>query len=115
MDSRDSLIAVGESCRVGLTIFAGPQQDSRWDEQIDLIRRTGAQYEDRAWYLWLDGPTLTEPRLADLWRAVVEYGTTVRINVIEAPESGPSGDPPARSRQRTTPKRRLPWQRASET
>jgi uncharacterized protein RhaS with RHS repeats len=109
MDNRDSVVVVGEGCRVGLTIFAAPQRDSRWDEQLDLIRRTGAQYEDRSWHLWLDGPTLTEAHLADLWRAVVEYGTTVRINSVEAPGPGPPANPPANARQGAARKRRLPW------
>lgn len=66
-------------------VSAQTKDDWDWDCQLALIRSTGATFhDDKAWYLRVDGPSLTTDRLLPLWRAVAEYGTSVRIERIDA-------------------------------
>lgn len=79
---------IANDCDIQLAITAGKQPELLWERQLDLLRSTKATFEDGAWYLWTDGSSLTAPKLEPLWRAVLEYGASVRIDAIK-PRSTP--------------------------
>lgn len=84
MTNLDQPIPVDGDCAVRLRIGSARQNDDhRWNQQLSLIKSTGAVFDNGAWYLWIDQPTLSTPQLEPLWRAVTEYGTHIRIDRIK--------------------------------
>jgi hypothetical protein len=83
MTDADAVVSIDWDCRVLLAITSNAQPEDRWEQQLELLRSTGARFDDGTWYVWLDGSTLTAPHLAPLWRAAVEYGAGVRIDAIK--------------------------------
>lgn len=85
MNQSDTPIPLESGCAVRLSIALAPDRGGEWDRQLELIKSTGAEYEDYAWYLWIDEPVLTARHLEPLWRSVAEYGTSVKIDRIKPP------------------------------
>lgn len=83
MTNTDIAIPVHPDCHVRLAIVSNHQPEERWQQQLELLRSAGAHFEDGSWYLWIEGSSLTAPRLEPLWRAALDYGTHIRIEAIQ--------------------------------
>lgn len=70
---------------VRFDIRAKPADAHAWEEQLNLIRASGAQFdpETRNWYLWLDPEALPTRSLDLLFQVARLYGATVQVGKVQ--------------------------------
>lgn len=77
----DPTIRVG---KLGPRIINTPVNDERWKAQLELIRASGAVFDDerREWFLWIDSAQLRPAALDALFAAARQYDTHISVDRV---------------------------------
>jgi len=88
-DDSDGDAAAGGGSR--LRIVATPAEPDRWEDQLALIRATGATYEanERCWYLSLTPAQIAAGALDPLFKAAADHRTRVSTDRADNAASPP--------------------------
>jgi len=88
-DDSDGDAAAGGGTR--LRIVATPAEPDRWEDQLALIRASGATYEanERCWYLFVTPAQLAAGALDPLFKAAADHRTRVSTDQADNAASSP--------------------------